>query len=198
MTQLQPESISFSQLVDSIYSIHKALAARASRAVNVSLTTRNWLIGCYIQEFEQGGQDRAEYGKQLLERLSVQLKERGVSRAEVRELRRYRQFYQAYPQIRDSLTPEFPREHRAVEHLYQLVRPQRPRGSRQPALEPIGAIHYRDIVRSLSAQSNRPLIEGAASSRHRGGKKEAGTMKRQIDRPQSAGTWKDWRRCWDD
>lgn len=57
--------------------------------------------------FEQGGQDRVEYGKQLLERLSVQLKERGLSRAEVRELRRYRQFYQAYSQIRDSLTPEF-------------------------------------------------------------------------------------------
>jgi len=55
MTHLQPESISFSQLVDSIHSIHESLAARASRAVNVSLTTRNWLIGCYIQEFEQGG-----------------------------------------------------------------------------------------------------------------------------------------------
>lgn len=30
----------------------------------------------------------------------------GVSRAEERELRRYRQFYTTYPQIRDSLTPE--------------------------------------------------------------------------------------------
>jgi predicted nuclease of restriction endonuclease-like (RecB) superfamily len=32
-----------------------------------------------------------------------------VSRVEERELRRYRQFYQAYPQIRDSLTPELGR-----------------------------------------------------------------------------------------
>jgi hypothetical protein len=35
----------------------------------------------------------------------------GVSRAEERELRRYRQFYQTYPQIRESLTPEL------TEHL---------------------------------------------------------------------------------
>ena len=31
----------------------------------------------------------------------------GVNRAEARELRRYRQFYLTYPQIRESLTPEF-------------------------------------------------------------------------------------------
>jgi predicted nuclease of restriction endonuclease-like (RecB) superfamily len=42
----------------------------------------------------------------LLERLSIRLQEQAVSRVESRELRRYRQFYQAYPQIRDSLTPE--------------------------------------------------------------------------------------------
>jgi hypothetical protein len=31
----------------------------------------------------------------------------GISRAEPRELRRYRQFYLTYPQIRETLTPEF-------------------------------------------------------------------------------------------
>jgi predicted nuclease of restriction endonuclease-like (RecB) superfamily len=42
----------------------------------------------------------------LLENLSAALGEKGVSRAEERELRRYRRFYLAYPQIRESLTPE--------------------------------------------------------------------------------------------
>ena len=33
----------------------------------------------------------------------------GVSRAEARELRRYRRFYLTYPQIRESLSPELRR-----------------------------------------------------------------------------------------
>jgi hypothetical protein len=38
--------------------------------------------------------------------LSARLLENGVSRTEERKLRRYRQFYQTYPQIREALTPE--------------------------------------------------------------------------------------------
>jgi len=56
--------------------------------------------------FEQHGSDRAQYGDKLIERLSYRLKQAGVSRTEARELRRYRQFYLTYPQIRESLTPE--------------------------------------------------------------------------------------------
>lgn len=32
-------------------------------------TLRNWLIGCYIVEYEQKGCDRAKYGDRLLKRL---------------------------------------------------------------------------------------------------------------------------------
>ena len=31
----------------------------------MGLTTRNWLIGLYIVEFEQNGEDRARYGAAL-------------------------------------------------------------------------------------------------------------------------------------
>lgn len=79
---------------------------QASRAVNVSLTLRNWMIGCYITEYEQNGVDRAKYGERLLGRLSESLNSKGVSRVEERELRRYRQFYQTYPQIRETVSPE--------------------------------------------------------------------------------------------
>jgi len=40
--------LSFDQLVGWIRDVHGTLSAQASRAVNVSLTVRNWLIGCYI------------------------------------------------------------------------------------------------------------------------------------------------------
>ena len=98
---------SFKQLVSSIRTVHQELAAQAGKAINISLTLRNWLIGCHIAEYEQNGNDRAEYGEKLLDRLSAELNRLRVSRCGERELRRYRQFYQAYPHIRESLPPEF-------------------------------------------------------------------------------------------
>ena len=76
------------------------------KSTALSLTMRNWLIGFYIREYEQNGEDRAKYGKALLQRLSESLKGIGLKRMDVRELRRYRQFYLVYPQIRETLTPE--------------------------------------------------------------------------------------------
>jgi len=99
-------AVSFDRLVESIRQAHDELAVQASHAVNAGLTLRNWLIGFYIAEYEQKGTDRAQYGDRLLDRLSGRLLGAGVSRAEVRELRRYRQLYITYPQIRESLTPE--------------------------------------------------------------------------------------------
>jgi predicted nuclease of restriction endonuclease-like (RecB) superfamily len=98
--------LTFEHLVLSIRGIESEMAAQAGRAVNVSLTLRNWLIGCYIAEYELRGADRAQYGEKLLANLAVRLTGFGVSRAEERELRRYRRFYQTYPQIRESVTPE--------------------------------------------------------------------------------------------
>ena len=106
MTTPVDAPLSFERLVTEIGQAHAELVAQASRAVNSSLTLRNWLIGLYIAEYEQQGTDRAEYGDKLLERLSKRLTHAGVSRSETRELRRYRQFYLTYPQIRESLTPE--------------------------------------------------------------------------------------------
>jgi predicted nuclease of restriction endonuclease-like (RecB) superfamily len=97
---------SFESLVLVIGQTHAELAAQAARAVNSSLTLRNWLIGRYIAEYEQKGTDRAQYGDRLIERLSNRLMQAGISRTEARELRRYRHFYLTYPQIRESPTPE--------------------------------------------------------------------------------------------
>jgi predicted nuclease of restriction endonuclease-like (RecB) superfamily len=98
--------LDFEKLVSTIGLIHDELCAQAKRAVNVSLTLRNWLIGCYIAEYEQNGADRATYGERLIERLSTSLLAKGISRVEERELRRYRRFYLIYPRIRESVTPE--------------------------------------------------------------------------------------------
>ncbi len=87
----------FSQLIDLIKTTHDALQRQAVNAVNQSLTIRNWLIGFYIVEYEQNGEDRAEYGKKLLSKLAVKLK--NIKGLDERSLRNFRKFYALYPQV---------------------------------------------------------------------------------------------------
>jgi hypothetical protein len=100
------KELTFGRLVDSIQQVHGEMAAQASKAGNVSLTLRNWIIGYYIREYEQNGADRAEYGEKLLISLSKKLIHSGLDRVSDRELRRYRAFATTYPQIWESATPK--------------------------------------------------------------------------------------------
>lgn len=96
----------FNALVSAIVHIHSQSQAFAAKAVNTSLTVRNWLIGHRIVEFEQEGRDRATYGEKLLPALGERLSAAGLKRVDTRELRRFRLFYSVYPQIRETVTPE--------------------------------------------------------------------------------------------
>ncbi len=96
----------FDSLVSTIVHIHQQTQDFATKAVNVALTLRNWLIGYRIVEFEQQGNDRAAYGERLLPALAERLSAAGLKRVDVRELRRFRLLYEVYPQIRESVTPE--------------------------------------------------------------------------------------------
>jgi predicted nuclease of restriction endonuclease-like (RecB) superfamily len=96
----------FESLVDSIVQIHHQAQDFATKAVNVGLTLRNWLIGHRIVEFEQNGKDRAAYGERLLPELAKRLASAGLKRVDMRELRRFRLLYTTYPQIRETVTPE--------------------------------------------------------------------------------------------
>lgn len=89
----------FDGLVAAIRQADAALAEQASRAVNVSLTLRNWFIGYHIAEFELQGADRASYGDKLLAELSRALREQSVSNTGRRQLYGYLAFYRVYPQI---------------------------------------------------------------------------------------------------
>jgi len=86
----------FNQLTTSIRKTSDSLRSQAGKAINQFLTVRNWLIGFYIVEFEQKGEDRAQYGEKLLQSIADELKENSLS---YRNLNLYRQFFQLYPQI---------------------------------------------------------------------------------------------------
>ena len=95
----------FAALVAAIRHVHAQCAAQASRAVNVSLTMRNWVIGGYIHEYERHGKDRATYGEGLVDRLAAELARHGVTACDRQRLYGYVAFFRTYPQIRDALPP---------------------------------------------------------------------------------------------
>ena len=88
--------MNFESLVGHINRVQDALQAQAAHAVNLSLTARNWLVGYYIVEYEQHGEDRAKYGEKLLKNLAQRLNRRGLGE---RRLYEYRLTYQVYPQL---------------------------------------------------------------------------------------------------
>ena len=67
-------TMNFEALVKHISIDTEHVCRHAAHAVNLALTSRNWLMGCYIVEFEQNGEDRAAYGEQLLKKLEQRLK----------------------------------------------------------------------------------------------------------------------------
>ena len=96
---MSSEAINFDGLVQVIQQTHSSFASQASKAVNISLTLRNWFIGHHIAEFELHGADRAGYGDGLLDALSRALRSRQVSTTGRRQLYGYLRFYRSYPQI---------------------------------------------------------------------------------------------------
>lgn len=72
---------------------------RVATAINTALVQTYWTIGQHIVEYEQQGNERAEYGSNLLDRLVKDLKERygvGFSRSNVHYIRK---LYVAFPKV---------------------------------------------------------------------------------------------------
>jgi predicted nuclease of restriction endonuclease-like (RecB) superfamily len=100
------ERLDFPALVTAIRQLHEHLSAQAGRAVNISLTMRNWMIGLYIAEYELRGADRATYGENLLAALADRLKAQRISNCSRRQLYKYLRFYRLYPRIVRTLPPQ--------------------------------------------------------------------------------------------
>lgn len=109
--------VKFDVLVNSIEQTHQYFYQRAIKAVNVALTLRNWLIGCYIVEFEQNGADRAKYGTRLVDSLADRLKNKGLGN---RNLKLFRQFYLAYPELYPAIHQLSHLSHKPFFEIMQL------------------------------------------------------------------------------
>ncbi len=87
------------QLVKAIDAASQQLLGRAAAVVNQALVLRNWLIGAYVVEFEQNGEDRARYGLRLYSKLAADLRGKQISGCGERMLQQMAVFYRVYPQI---------------------------------------------------------------------------------------------------
>ena len=99
------KNFNFEALTQCISNIHYALQSSAVNAINRFATIRNWLIGCYIVEYEQCGNDRAQYGAKLLQNISDRLNLSGINTTLLKNARR---FYLVYPHLStvvDSICP---------------------------------------------------------------------------------------------
>ena len=87
-------------IVELLESARKA----AARSINSIMTAVYWYIGRRIVEQEQGGKERAEYGMNLIARLSVDLSDRFGRGFSSDNLESMRIFYRAFPSAKISET----------------------------------------------------------------------------------------------
>lgn len=88
--------LNINSLFEKIASVIEEARRRASTAINLSEVYAKFNVGRYIVEDEQGGNERAAYGKQVLEQLSKKIEERFGEGWSVDTLKRCRKFYSIY------------------------------------------------------------------------------------------------------
>ena len=84
--------------------IIEASQQQAYQAVNFALVQRNWLLGYRIAEEELKGENRAEYGKEIIKQLSKELSDiygKGFTKT---NLYSFYSFYKTFPEIFHSVS----------------------------------------------------------------------------------------------
>jgi len=97
-------------LLDRVVLILEQARANVVRAVNSNMVTAYWLIGREIVLELQGGDERAEYGKQVIKNLSERLTHRYGKGFSAPTLWKFRQFYQAYSSCEQTILSPAGRE----------------------------------------------------------------------------------------
>lgn len=94
-------TLCFDSLVNQIQSTNDILQGNACLVINRHVTSKAWLTGYYIVEFEQHGEDRAKYGERLIDELAKRF--RGNKTLSKRSLQLYRRFYLTYPYLAQQI-----------------------------------------------------------------------------------------------
>lgn len=104
---MNPTATKYNRLLNNIGLAIEQARQNAFKAVNTELIKANWEIGRHIVEYEQHGQERAEYGSKLLTRLSKDLRQRygkGFGRRNILDMRRFYLAYQKWQAVPAKLS----------------------------------------------------------------------------------------------
>ena len=164
--QNQPEP-SIEGLLGHLRTLIQDARQQALRAVDKVQVRTCWEVGRHIVEFEQGGAQRAEYGKRLLERLSERLTADFGKGFDASNLYKMSQFYRLFPKL-DALRPELSWTHyrlllrvedAAAREWYMNEAAGQNWGTRTLERQ-IGTLYYE---RLLASKDRKPVRKEAAA-----------------------------------
>ncbi len=165
----------YGELVSRISATWDDAKCQAFLAVNTQLLEANWRTGKYIVEFEQGGEQRAQYGKQLLVNLAKDLTVRlgkGFNRTNLSYMRK---LYVTFPKC-GTLSRKL-----TWSHYYEILKCD---GDLERQFYYNTCIREQWKVRELKRQIKSSLFERLALSTDKKGVLELATKGHQIQKPQ--------------
>ena len=89
-------------ILNDMCGIIESLQKAAYQAVNTLLVQRNWLIGYRIAEEELDGDERSEYGLEVIKKISKELTQRYGKGYDRSNLYHCLKFYKTFPEIVDT------------------------------------------------------------------------------------------------
>ena len=162
-----PKISGYETILSEVAGLLESARRTSVRATNTIMTATYWEIGRRIVEFEQRGGARAEYGKELLSRLSADLTARFGKGFSVDNLETMRLFYRAYSSldIKDE-TSSLPPKSETVSRKFTAVD--------FTGRFPLPWSHYVLLVRRTKTPEGRAFYEAEAL--------RGGWSVRQLDR----------------
>jgi hypothetical protein len=161
MTDIVLSSADYKGIHGDIVAILESSRRAAARSVNALMTATYWEVGRRVVAFEQGGENRAAYGRALLVRLSGDLTKRFGRGFGVDNLELMRLFYQTYPPaaiseslIRKSADTSAPPNFELVIRKFDL--------ERLATVFPLSWTHYVHLIRRTRSTDERTFYETEA------------------------------------
>jgi predicted nuclease of restriction endonuclease-like (RecB) superfamily len=155
--KIRTSNTDYTSLVKNISSVLESARRASARNVNAILTATYWEIGRRIVEYEQSGSEKAEYGKQLLQNLSEDLRRTFGKGFSVDNLESMRLFYLAYPSDKISET---------VSRKFKSNKSETPSRIFKPGnlnnFFPLPWSHYVMLIRRLKNDEARRFYETEA------------------------------------
>lgn len=155
-------------LIQNIAQIIEQAKSQVRQTVNTAMVQSYWEIGRLLVEDEQQGEERAKYGKAILQNVSERLTAMYGKGFDVRNLRNMRSFYLTFP-IRNALRTELSWTH--YRSLMRIENPQARDWYIKEAIEnnwsaraldrQISVLYYERLL----ASQNKALVEQEATEK---------------------------------